>query len=181
MNIEKQIKTIIRLKQMKIKLLLILMPVFFIQGCGVYSFTGASISPEVESVQIKSFPNEADLVQPTLAQDLTNSLKEKFSAQTNLDVLDSEGDLVLEGAIRKYSTEPVAIQGDQTAALNRLSITIFVKFTNKIEPEQNFESTFTQYREYPSAQRLSEVEDGLIEEINGDLVEDIFNKAVVNW
>lgn len=166
---------------MKLKLLLILFAVVLIQGCGVYSFTGASISPEVESVQVQYFPNEADLVHPTLSQQFTNALKEKFASQTNLDVLDDSGDLVLEGAIRKYTTNPVAIQGDQTAALNRLSITVFVKFTNKVEPEQNFETSFTQYREYSSSQALSAVEDGLIDEINADIVEDIFNKAVVNW
>ena len=151
------------------------------KGCGVYSFTGASISPEVNSVQINHFPNEADLVNPTLSQEFTNALKEKFSAQTNLDVLDNNGDLVFEGAVRKYTTEPVAIQGDQTAALNRLSITVFVKFTNKIEPEQSYETSFTQYREYSSTESLAAVEDGLVEEINADLIEDIFNKAVVNW
>ncbi len=161
--------------------LIVLMVTMFLKGCGVYSFTGASIAPEVKSVQVHHFPNEADLVNPTLSQEFTNALKEKLSSQTNLDVLDSDGDLVFEGAIRKYTTEPVAIQGDQTAALNRLSITVFVKFTNKVEPEQNYETTFTQYREYSSTESLAAVEDGLVEEINADLVDDIFNKAVVNW
>ena len=161
--------------------LVVLIATMFLKGCGVYSFTGASISPEVNSVQVNYFPNESDLVNPTLAQEFTNALKEKFSSQTSLDVLNNNGDLVFEGAIRKYTTEPVAIQGDQTAALNRLSITVFVKFTNKIEPEQSFETSFTQYREYSSNESLSAVEDGLVEEINADLVEDIFNKSVVNW
>jgi len=161
--------------------LVVLIATMFLKGCGVYSFTGASISPEVNSVQVNYFPNESDLVNPTLAQEFTNALKEKFSSQTSLDVLNNNGDLVFEGAIRKYTTEPVAIQGDQTAALNRLSITVFVKFTNKIEPEQSFETSFTQYREYSSNESLSAVEDGLVEEINTDLVEDIFNKSVVNW
>lgn len=161
--------------------MVVLIATMFLKGCGVYSFTGASISPEVNSVQVNYFPNESDLVNPTLAQEFTNALKEKFSSQTSLDVLNNNGDLVFEGAIRKYTTEPVAIQGDQTAALNRLSITVFVKFTNKIEPEQSFETSFTQYREYSSNESLSAVEDGLVEEINTDLVEDIFNKSVVNW
>jgi len=161
--------------------LVVLIATMFLKGCGVYSFTGASISPEVNSVQVNYFPNESDLVNPTLAQEFMNALKEKLSSQTSLDVLNNNGDLVFEGAIRKYTTEPVAIQGDQTAALNRLSITVFVKFTNKIEPEQSFETSFTQYREYSSNESLSAVEDGLVEEINTDLVEDIFNKSVVNW
>lgn len=151
------------------------------QSCGVYSFTGASISPEVESVHVKFFDNKADLVEPTLSQRFTNSLKEKFSSQTNLDVVESQGDLVFEGHIQNYTTEPTSIQGDQTAALNRLTISVFVKFTNRINPDDNFESTFSYYREYSSNKSLSAVKDGLISEINDALVEDIFNRAVVNW
>lgn len=165
----------------KLKLVIGILMIVVLQGCGVYSFTGASISPEVESIQVQHFPNQADLVQPTLSQVFTDELKNKFISQTNLDVLNQGGDLVLEGAIKRYTTEPVAIQGNQEAALNRLTITVEVKYTNKVNPEKNFESSFSQYREYPSTSRLSEVEEGLIEEITTALVEDIFNKAVVNW
>jgi hypothetical protein len=166
---------------MKFRQLLWVIPILMIQGCGVYSFTGASISPEVQSVEVQYFPNEADLVQPTLSQVFTDALKDKFISQTNLDVLNQSGDLVFEGAIKRYTTEPVAIQGNQQAALNRLTITVEVKFTNKINPEKSFESSFTQYSEYDSGVTLSAVEDGLIQEITTALVEDVFNKAVVNW
>ncbi len=166
----------------KVKILVaVLIAGLISNSCGVYSFTGASISPEVESVQVKFFDNKADLVEPTLSQKFTNSLKEKFSSQTNLDVVESQGDLIFEGYIKNYKTEPAAIQGDQTAALNRLTITVFTKFTNKINPDDNFESTFSHYREYTSNQSLSAVKDGLILEINEALVDDIFNRAVVNW
>lgn len=167
--------------QMKIRLVLWVLLSVLSQGCGVYSFTGASISPEVKSVQVQYFPNQADLVQPTLSQVFTDALKDKFMSQTSLDVINQSGDLVFEGAIKRYTTEPVAIQGNQEAALNRLTITVEVKFTNKKNPEKNFESSFTQYSEYESGVTLSDVEEGLIEEITKALVEDIFNKAVVNW
>lgn len=150
-------------------------------GCGIYSFTGASISPDVKTVQINYFDNQADLVQPTLSQTFTTALQDKFINQTSLEIVESGGDLVLEGHIQTYRTEPMAIQGDQTAALNKLTIGVFVRFTNKIEPEQNFEETFSQFAQYPSSESLSSVEQGLIEEISTALVEDIFNKSVVNW
>lgn len=168
------------IKRVKIAGLAVLMSLF-IQACGVYSFTGASIPPEAETVEIQYFNNETDMVEATLSQNFTNSLKEKFASQTNLDVVESQGDLVFEGYIQDYKTEPAAIRGDQTAALNRLTIKVFVKFTNKINPKANFETTFSQYREYSSNKSLSEVKDGLISEINGDLVEDIFNQSVVDW
>lgn len=150
-------------------------------GCGVYSFTGASISPEVKTISVHYFPNNAPLVNSTLSQEFTQTLKDKFTSQTSLIIVDKSGDLNLEGEITAYSTRPIAIQGDETAALNRLSITVRVRYTNTFDETQDFESNFTQYQDYSSTTNLSSVEEGLILEINKALVEDIFNKAVVNW
>ena len=150
-------------------------------SCGLYSFTGASISPEIKTISIKYFPNNAPLVNSTLSQEFTEVLRDKFTSQTSLQLVDKSGDLNLEGEIIGYSTQPIAIQGNETAALNRLSVTVRVRFTNNFDESQNFESNFTQYQDYPSSSSLSSVEDGLILQISKDLVEDIFNKAVVNW
>ncbi len=154
---------------------------FFITGCGIYSFTGASISPEVKTISIHYFPNHAPLVQPSLSQTFTDALKDKFSSQTDLDLVPNKGDLNIEGEITGYSTQPIAIQGNQTAALNRLTITVKVKFTNKFDQKQNFETNFSRYEDYESSKNLSDVEETLNTQITNYLVEDIFNKAVVNW
>ncbi len=163
------------------KFFLFLITLLLINGCGVYSFTGASISPDIKTISIQQFPNLAMLVQPTLSQSFTMALRDKFASQTNLNVLQNNGDLNIEGEITGYTNQPVAIQGNQQAALNRLTITVKVRFTNKKNNKQDFESTFTRYRDYSSQSNLSAVENDLIKEINTDLVEDIFNKAVVNW
>lgn len=165
----------------KIKFFLFSITLLLINGCGVYSFTGASISPDTKTISIQQFPNLAMLVQPTLSQSFTMTLRDKFASQTNLNVLQNNGDLNIEGEITGYTNQPVAIQGNQQAALNRLTITVKVRFTNKKNNKQDFESTFTRYRDYSSQSNLSAVENDLIKEINTDLVEDIFNKAVVNW
>ena len=91
------------------------------------------------------------------------------------------GDLALEGEITGYSTSPIAITGNQTAAMNRLTVTVNVRFTNKYDESKNFEQNFSQYQDYPSGQDLSIVQDALVEQIVEDLCQDIFNKAVVNW
>lgn len=150
-------------------------------GCGVYSFSGASISPDVKTFSVQFFPNRAQLVQPLLSQAFTEKLKEKFISQTNLRQLDRNGDLQFEGYITDYKASPVAIQGTQTAALNRLTISVFVKFTNKVDPKQDFETNFSRYADYDSRKSLQEVEVGLIEEVNRQLIDDIFNKSVSNW
>ena len=152
-----------------------------LNACGIYSFTGASIAPEIKTISIQYFTNQATLVQPTLSQTLTDALKDRFMQQTNLSIVNGRGDFNIEGAITNYSTQPVAIQANDKAALNRLTITIRVTFTNDKNEKQNFETNFSRYEDYDSSLSLSAVEDNLIKVISDALVEDIFNKAVVNW
>jgi hypothetical protein len=149
-------------------------------GCGVYSFTGASIPPEAKTVSISTFPNKAELVQATLSQTFTDKLKDKFASQTSLILIPRNGDLHFEGEITGYSTEPVAISG-QTAQMIRLKITVNVRYINKFDPKASFESSFSRYRDYDSSFDLRAVEDDLINQMTEELVEDIFNKSVVNW
>jgi hypothetical protein len=150
-------------------------------GCHVYSFTGASISPDVKTVSVQYFQNRAPLVQPALSQLFGEKLKEKFGTQTNLTVVTKSGDLDFSGYISDYNTQPIAIQSSQTAAQNRLTISVNVKFTNLKDPKQDFEIVFSQFADYDAKQTLTSVESGLIKTINEKLVDDIFNKAVVNW
>ncbi|MFH1320962.1 MAG: LptE family protein [Bacteroidota bacterium] len=160
----------------------IILTVFLLNACKInYSFTGASISQEVKTVSIQYFPNNAPLVQPTLSQALTEALKDKFLSETNLTLLENFGDINFEGSITGYSVRPIAIQANETAAQNRLTITINVKFTNTKDEKQNYETNFTRYADYLSSKNLSEVEEEKIKEIDDQLVEDIFNKAMVNW
>jgi outer membrane lipopolysaccharide assembly protein LptE/RlpB len=168
----------------RINSLLLILILLMTSGCGVYSFTGASISPAVKTISISYFPNNAQYVQPTLSQKFTDALRDKFASQTNLTILKSGGDLDIQGAITGYNpTEPSAIQGgaDQTAALYRITVTVSVKFTNKKDETQNFETTFSRYEDYDRSKRLADIEDQLLDQINEALVQDIFNKAVVNW
>ena len=159
-----------------------LLPVMMFSSCRVsYSFTGASISPNVKTVSIANLPNNAGIVVPTLSRSFTDALRNYFTSQTNLVLVDRGGDLVIDGSIIQYVVQPVAIQGNETAAMNRLTIGVSIKFSNKTDPKQTWENTFSRYRDYSSTFNLSSVQDGLIKEITDDLVQDIFNKAVVNW
>jgi hypothetical protein len=159
----------------------ILTAFLFMEGCGVYSFTGASIPPEAKTISIAYFVNNATLVEPTLSQTLTDALRSRFQSQTNLSLVDENGDLQLEGIITDYSTKPVAIQGNQTAALNQLTISIEVKYTNTFDHTKDFDTKFSRFEQYPSESDLNSVKDQLIADISEALVDDIFNKSVVNW
>ena len=151
-------------------------------GCSVkYSFTGASISPEVKTVSIASFPNVASLVNPTLAASFTEALKEKFVTQTSLSLQNFGGDLEFSGEITTYDVAPVAIQGNETAALNRLTIAVHVKFVNLRDDKANFDRSFSAYEDYSANRPFSAVERELVATIQEKLVEEIFNAAVANW
>jgi hypothetical protein len=150
-------------------------------SCGIYSFTGASIPAEAKTVSVQHFPNNANLVNPMLSDMITNNLRDRFMNQTSLDEVSDNGDLAIEGEIIDYKTAPTAITGDQVAALNRLTITVNVRFYNRYDESKNFEQKFSQYDDYPSTQDLNVVQEALVNTICDKLCEDIFNKAVVNW
>ena len=153
---------------------------FICQGCGIYSFSGASIPAEAKTVSVAYFPNHAQLVNPMLSNNFTNALRDAMTNQTTLDVVEVGGDLTFEGEITDYKTTPVAITG-QTAAMNRLTVTVMVRFSNRFDDTKDFESSFSRYEDYPSDQDLNSVQESLTSTIIEALVEDIFNKALVNW
>ena len=168
---------------MKKFVIVLIIPIsaIILNSCGFYSMTGASIPPEAETVSVSHFPNQAQTVQPTLSQHLTQELQDIFNTQTNLTLVESDGDLHFEGIITEYSTRPVAIEADDRAARNRLTITVRVIFENYYNPDNDFERTFSRYYEYPSNRSLTEVEQEAISYISEALVDDIFNQSVVNW
>ena len=146
-----------------------------------YSFSGASIPPEAKTVSVIYFSNTASLAPPTLSQIFTEALRDKLSTQTRLALVNKGGDLNFAGSIIGYATSPVAIQSTDQAALNRLTITVNVKYTCSFNEKKNFEQTFSRYADYTSDKSLASVEDQLIRDINVQLVQDIFNKALNDW
>jgi Lipopolysaccharide-assembly len=150
-------------------------------GCKVsYSFTGAS-TEGLNTVSIQYFQNRASLVQPGLSQTLTDALIDKCKSQTNLGIVNGLGDSSFEGEISDYNTKPLTVSADAQAAVNRFTISVKVKFTNSVNPDNSFEQTFSRYADYDSTLELSQVESELTEDIIELLVEDIFNRAFVNW
>ncbi len=151
-------------------------------GCKIkYSFTGASIAPDVKTVSIAYFPNNAAMVAPILSTTLTDALTDRFMRQTRLIQVRENGDMNFEGEITNYTSAAASISADEVAVMNRLTISVRVRFTNRIQPEFNYQKTFSAYQDYNSSRLLTEVESTLIPEIVDMLVEDIFNAAVSNW
>ncbi|RKD20098.1 hypothetical protein BCY91_00265 [Pelobium manganitolerans] len=155
-----------------------------LSACGIYSFTGGSISAGMKTVSVLVFENTAPLVNPNLSQQFTEALKERIRTQTSLSFVRVDGDANFEGRITDYNLQPVAIQANQqvTAGLTRLTISVSVKYTNKIEPDKSFEQTFTRYKDFSTqGQPFASQETALVKDINQQLTEDIYNRAFANW
>lgn len=150
-------------------------------GCTVnYSFSGVDIAPEIQTVSVKQFKNNAAMVNLKLANELTTKLKEKFQSQTKLIVVEQNGELQFEGQITDYSVSATAIGSDK-AAMNRLTITLNVRFVNTKDEKKSYESAFSRYADFSSSKTLEQVQDALVAEIVEALVDDMFTKAVTNW
>lgn len=167
---------------MKTRAIISFLGALLLAACtGGYSFTGASIPPSAKTISVATFPNYAATVNPQLSQKLTDELMQMFASQTSLDVTTGDGDLQVSGEITGYETRASALSASDEVSMNRLTITIKVKFVNTKDPDADFEQSFSRYRDYAATQDFSAVESTLMSEIVTELCEDIFNKSVVNW
>jgi hypothetical protein len=146
-----------------------------------YSPVAAEIPAKAQTFSVGAFPARAPLAGPNVSISFVETLKDLMLQQTRLDLEKKNGDLKFEGAITGYAVQPVAIQGDETSALNRLTITVTVRYTNSFDREKNFELNFSRFADYDSSRNLADVEEVLIVEINDQLVQDIFDRSLGNW
>ena len=164
--------------------LLLLIP---LTGCGVYSFTGASISPEVKTVSIQQFYNNAPLGPSNMSVLFTEKLKDYFQRNTSLTFVDRNGDLQFDGYIDNFTISPVGANSSGNsrdvdyAQLSRITITVFASYTNVKDDEFDFEKRFSFFKDYDQSEDLSANEQAYTEEIFDQIVIDIFNASVANW
>lgn len=146
-----------------------------------YSLSGATIPIEAKTVSVGFFTNNTTLGAPSLSQRFTEKMRDMVSQQTNLALVTKDGDLQFEGYIAEYNVAPVAIQSTDLAGLNRLTISVNVKYTNRFDKTKNFEQNFTRFADYKSTESIAAREPDLVQEIYRQLSEDVFNKAFNNW
>jgi hypothetical protein len=150
-------------------------------SCIRLTFSGASIPEGAKTFSVSYFVNNASLVNPSLSQLITDKLRERIQSQTSLIMVNDNADLTFEGEITNYIVQPAALQANDVASLNQLTITINVKYSNKIDEKQSFSQQFSRYQQFSSTVSFSSVESSLVEQIVNDLVDDIFNRAFINW
>lgn len=166
-------------KLINISLLLISVTIF--SACGIYSFTGGNTG-DAKTIQVDFFPNQAPIVEPALTQRFTNDLQDLFTRQTNLTLTTNNGDLYFSGEITDYKVMPMSGTSNQTAAQNRLTVTVNVRFVNKLIPKDDFEKTFSFYDDFDAnAQLTGGVLESAMDKIIERITQDIFNASVAKW
>ena len=157
--------------------------VFLVAACTIsYKFNGASIDySKVKTITIKDFPNQAPMIYPPLAQQFTEDLKDIYVRQTRLSMVRDNGDLELEGEITGYDLAALAVKEDALSSRTKLTITVKVRYSNRTNADEDFEQTFSAYREFDSSRMLQDVQDQLCTEIVEELADQIYNATVANW
>ena len=163
------------------RLVVISLLTLLVVSCGIYSFSGTSIQPDVKTIPIPYVEYKALRVNPNLAGDLTEALKEKFRKLTRLEQVDMDGDLELVAEVTGYDVKATAVTADELAAQNRLTVTVKVEFTNRKYPEDDVSQSFSAYEDFDATLSLDSVEATLCETIIDKIVEDIFNATVAQW
>lgn len=167
------------------KVSLYLLPVLFLccsllAGCGVYSFTGASIPGK--TINIRVLENRSRNVVPTLSATLTDKIRSRILSQTGLSPVNSEtADYDLSGTIVGYEVTVTGVTNTQQAAQNRLAIAITIDFKNRLNEKGGYKQSFTRFADFPATETIQSAQGRLIEDIGTQLADDIFNKAFVNW
>ena len=153
-----------------------------VSACKVnYSLTGAEIPRDARTVSVEVFDVRAPLASPRVSQLFSENLRDLLLAQTRLNLEPENGDIQYAGEVVGYDVQPVNIQSDETAALNRLTITVNVRYVNTLDTEKNSEGTFTRFADYDSSSDLSSVEETLVREISDQLSQDIFDRTLGSW
>lgn len=165
----------------KLKFLVVIVLSTTVVSCGIYSFTGADTG-NAKTFQVNFFQNNADLIEPGLDIDFTNALQDLMQNQTNLTLVNTNGDLVFEGEITEYRIAPMTATAQNTAAQNRLTISVNVRYFNTLDEEKDFENRFSFFYDYPAnAQLTGSTKDEAFEVIFERLTQDIFNASLANW
>ena len=168
---------------MSMRNLLVCLCLLIATACSIsYKFNGASIDyTKVKTIMISDFTNQASYVNPTLAPEFTEELKDIYIRQTRLEQVTSNGDLALEGEVTGYDFTPMAVKEDALASQTRLTITVRVRYMNNTNPDEDFEQSFSAYREFDSNLIVQQVESSLCAEIIEEIVDQVYNATVANW
>lgn len=152
-------------------------------GCRIsYKFNGSALDYNIyKTIYVSQFPIRAALVYPPLQQTFENELLDYITRNTRLRIVESGGDLQMEGEITGYSLSPQAVTEDAYASKTRLTITVRLKYIDNKREGKDVDQSFSAYRDFDSSEMLNDVQDELCQQICKELVDLIFNATLGDW
>ena len=157
-------------------------------GCGVYSFSGASIPARLQTVAVPLAELRAAGGPPALDQLLTEALVDRFADRSRLSLEpdEAEADAVVRAVIERYSVTPVAVTGENVAALNRVTVAVRVVVEDRVgdeadgTPGELLARTFSASSDFDPAAGLAGEADAVAEAI-AQIARDAFTAATSDW
>jgi len=162
-----------------INLFIVVFVVFGLTSC--YSFKGASLDANLKTIQVSNIRMETAGGPANLSLEINEKLKEYFQRNTSLKINNNNPDLLIEGSIVGYELTPQAPTGDDKAGLNRITLRVQFRLTNRLDEDKNFEKEFSFYQDFPQSQTLTQVEKALIPKLVDQIILDLFNKIAGDW
>jgi len=162
-----------------INLFIVVFVVFGLTSC--YSFKGASLDANLKTIQVSNIRMETAGGPANLSLEINEKLKEYFQRNTSLKINNNNPDLLIEGSIIGYELTPQAPTGDDKAGLNRITLRVQFRLTNRLDEDKNFEQEFSFYQDFPQSQTLTQVEKALIPKLVDQIILDLFNKIAGDW
>ena len=170
------------IKKITRPLLLAVLPLAVIACTVSYKFNGSSINyDKVKTISIADFQNRAEYVYAPLATEFNQKMKDMFIQQTRLQLVNSGGDLEIDGEITGYNQYNESVDASGYSSKVKVTLTVNVRYTNNTNHEEDFEQQFSAFQTYDSSKLLTEVQDQLITLMVKDIAEQIFNATVANW
>lgn len=159
--------------------------ILLLHGCGAYNFTGGDVG-SATSFQVNYFQNYAtqnpgSTFEPGLDRDFTLALQDLILNQTNLELRNSDADLIYEGEIVQFRISPMTATAEQRAAQNRLTMGVNVRFFNRTKEDVDFEQSFSFFYDYDANAQFSTVRDEALTAIFERITQDIFNASLADW
>jgi Lipopolysaccharide-assembly len=146
-----------------------------------YSLNGNSVPAEAKTVSVAFFPCNVSIAPADYGQKFTDALRNKFSSQTRLNLVKNNGDLQFEGTVNGYRSEVGTSADANAVATNRFVVSISLKYSNKFDEKKNFERQIEKFVTFPGSKSFANEEKNLIEEINKQLTQEVFNAAFNDW
>ena len=146
------------------------------------SLRSASIDPNIKTFHVELLENKAALIEPTLALDLTEAIKDYIRNNSRLDWNPNAPDIIFSGDITTYRITSEAPQAGATTGFNQLRIGMSIEYEDAEDENKNWKKTFSRFENFSADADFASVSEGLNSTIAEYLAQDVFNEAFAkNW